>query len=88
MPIHYGSQALNYHTTSSPLGVRIPQAIGVVYQKKLNALNNCQGHHSDLHQHRPSEEVMESERTSDLMKRFNIFLMKYGWLHDDCNDIA
>jgi len=198
MPIHYGSRALNYHTISSPLGVQIPQAVGVAYRKKLDALNDpsapksvaiayfgdgaasttdfhsacnfaatlqtpviffCrnngyaistptreqyagdgivsrapgygmaairvdgndlfavhtatlaakayamehsapvlieamtyrQGHHStsdDSYQYRPSEEVMESERTSDPMKRLNSFLMKYGWLDDDGTDIV
>ncbi|RLV61129.1 thiamine pyrophosphate-dependent dehydrogenase E1 component subunit alpha [Parashewanella curva] len=36
MPIHYGSQALNYHTVSSPLGTQIPQATGVAYSLKMN----------------------------------------------------
>ncbi|MBY6096852.1 thiamine pyrophosphate-dependent dehydrogenase E1 component subunit alpha [Ferrimonas balearica] len=35
MPIHYGSQALNYMTISSPLGTQIPQAAGYAYGQKL-----------------------------------------------------
>ena len=38
MPIHYGSRALNYHTISSPLGTQIPQAVGVAYKMKIDAL--------------------------------------------------
>lgn len=38
MPIHYGSRALNYHTISSPLGTQIPQAVGVAYKMKMDAL--------------------------------------------------
>lgn len=35
MPIHYGSQELNYMTISSPLGTQIPQAAGYAYGQKL-----------------------------------------------------
>ena len=35
MPIHYGSNALNYMTISSPLGTQIPQAAGYAYGQKL-----------------------------------------------------
>ncbi|MGZ9898477.1 thiamine pyrophosphate-dependent dehydrogenase E1 component subunit alpha [Shewanella gaetbuli] len=40
MPIHYGSQALNYHTISSPLATQIPQASGVAYAQKLKGERN------------------------------------------------
>ena len=35
MPVHYGSQRLNFYTISSPLGTQIPQAAGVAYGLKL-----------------------------------------------------
>jgi len=35
MPIHYGSNELNYMTISSPLGTQIPQAAGHAYGQKL-----------------------------------------------------
>ena len=35
MPIHYGSNALNYMTISSPLGTQNPQAAGYAYGQKL-----------------------------------------------------
>lgn len=35
MPIHYGSNELNYMTISSPLGTQIPQATGYAYGQKL-----------------------------------------------------
>lgn len=35
MPIHYGSNELNYMTISSPLGTQIPQAAGYAYGQKL-----------------------------------------------------
>lgn len=35
MPIHYGSNELNYMTISSPLGTQIPQASGYAYGQKL-----------------------------------------------------
>jgi 2-oxoisovalerate dehydrogenase E1 component alpha subunit len=40
MPIHYGSNELNYHTISSPLGTQIPQATGVAYGQKLKGERN------------------------------------------------
>jgi len=39
MPIHYGSNELNYMTISSPLGTQIPQAAGYAYGQKLQGLN-------------------------------------------------
>ena len=38
MPIHYGSNELNYMTVSSPLGTQIPQATGYAYGQKLQGL--------------------------------------------------
>ncbi|WP_435273842.1 thiamine pyrophosphate-dependent dehydrogenase E1 component subunit alpha [Psychrobium sp. nBUS_13] len=35
MPIHYGSNELNYMTISSPLATQIPQAAGYAYGQKL-----------------------------------------------------
>lgn len=35
MPIHYGSNELNYMTISSPLGTQIPQAAGYAYGQML-----------------------------------------------------
>lgn len=35
MPIHYGSNELNYMTISSPLGTQIPQAAGYAYGQKM-----------------------------------------------------
>ncbi|GIU33354.1 3-methyl-2-oxobutanoate dehydrogenase [Shewanella colwelliana] len=40
MPIHYGSQALNYQTISSPLATQIPQATGVGYSLKMQGKRN------------------------------------------------
>ncbi|MCL1060139.1 3-methyl-2-oxobutanoate dehydrogenase [Shewanella sp. Choline-02u-19] len=40
MPIHYGSQALNYQTISSPLATQIPQATGVAYSLKMQKKRN------------------------------------------------
>lgn len=40
MPVHYGSNAINYMTISSPLGTQIPQASGYAYAQKLRGLNN------------------------------------------------
>lgn len=34
MPVHYGSQRLNFHTISSPLGTQIPQAAGAAFAFK------------------------------------------------------
>lgn len=39
MPIHYGSNELNYLTISSPLGTQIPQATGYAYGQKLQGLD-------------------------------------------------
>jgi len=39
MPIHYGSQALNYMTISSPLATQIPQATGYAYGQKLQGVD-------------------------------------------------
>lgn len=39
MPIHYGSNELNYMTISSPLGTQIPQAAGYAYGQKLKGLD-------------------------------------------------
>lgn len=41
MPIHYGSQELNYMTISSPLGTQIPQAAGYAYGQKLKGNKTC-----------------------------------------------
>jgi len=35
MPVHYGSNKLNFHTISSPLATQIPQAVGAAYHLKL-----------------------------------------------------
>ncbi|MCL1041088.1 thiamine pyrophosphate-dependent dehydrogenase E1 component subunit alpha [Shewanella marisflavi] len=40
MPIHYGSEALNYQTISSPLATQIPQATGVGYSLKMQGKRN------------------------------------------------
>ncbi|KAG9246912.1 thiamine diphosphate-binding protein [Calycina marina] len=40
MPVHYGSDALNIHTISSPLATQIPQAAGAAYALKLQRLAN------------------------------------------------
>ncbi len=39
MPIHYGSNELNYMTVSSPLATQIPQATGYAYGQKLQGLD-------------------------------------------------
>jgi 2-oxoisovalerate dehydrogenase E1 component alpha subunit len=39
MPIHYGSDELNYMTVSSPLGTQIPQATGYAYGQRLQGLD-------------------------------------------------
>ncbi|MGB1297991.1 MAG: thiamine pyrophosphate-dependent dehydrogenase E1 component subunit alpha [Psychrobium sp.] len=44
MPIHYGSNELNYMTISSPLATQIPQAAGYAYGQKMagkDALTIC-----------------------------------------------
>ncbi|MCH1923834.1 thiamine pyrophosphate-dependent dehydrogenase E1 component subunit alpha [Shewanella sp. C32] len=40
MPIHYGIQALNFQTISSPLATQIPQASGVGYSLKMQQKPN------------------------------------------------
>eukprot|EP00455_Lapot_gusevi_P042987 TRINITY_DN5177_c0_g1_i2.p1 TRINITY_DN5177_c0_g1~~TRINITY_DN5177_c0_g1_i2.p1 ORF type:complete len:444 (-),score=123.56 TRINITY_DN5177_c0_g1_i2:226-1515(-) len=35
MPVHYGSNELNFHTISSPLATQLPQAAGAAYALKL-----------------------------------------------------
>lgn len=39
MPVHYGSNELNFQTISSPLATQIPQAAGAAYSLKLNPNN-------------------------------------------------
>lgn len=39
MPVHYGSNSINYMTISSPLGTQIPQASGYAYAQKLRGLD-------------------------------------------------
>ena len=39
MPIHYGSNKLNYMTISSPLGTQIPQATGYAYGQKVKHID-------------------------------------------------
>jgi len=41
MPIHYGSNELNYMTISSPLGTQIPQAAGYAYGQKMAGEGAC-----------------------------------------------
>ncbi|GAA6151135.1 thiamine pyrophosphate-dependent dehydrogenase E1 component subunit alpha [Pseudoteredinibacter isoporae] len=41
MPVHYGSNELNYMTISSPLGTQIPQAAGYAYAQKLQGNDAC-----------------------------------------------
>ncbi|WP_105213595.1 thiamine pyrophosphate-dependent dehydrogenase E1 component subunit alpha [Pseudoalteromonas sp. T1lg22] len=43
MPIHYGSNELNYMTISSPLGTQIPQASGYAYGQKIKHINKQSG---------------------------------------------
>lgn len=43
MPIHYGSNELNYMTISSPLGTQIPQATGYAYGQKLKHIDAATG---------------------------------------------
>lgn len=40
MPVHYGSDELNVHTVSSPLGTQIPHAAGAAYALKMQNLLN------------------------------------------------
>ncbi len=41
MPVHYGSNELNYMTISSPLATQIPQAAGYAYGQKLAGEEAC-----------------------------------------------
>lgn len=41
MPIHYGSNNLNYFTVSSPLTTQLPQAAGVAYSLKMDKKDAC-----------------------------------------------
>ena len=41
MPVHYGSDKLNYMTISSPLATQIPQATGYAYGQKLAGEGYC-----------------------------------------------
>jgi len=41
MPIHYGSNRLNYFTISSPIATQLPQAAGVGYSLKMDKKNAC-----------------------------------------------
>ncbi|KAJ8771746.1 hypothetical protein K2173_026923 [Erythroxylum novogranatense] len=41
MPIHYGSNKLNYFTISSPVATQLPQAAGVAYALKMDKKDAC-----------------------------------------------
>eukprot|EP00466_Bigelowiella_natans_P020664 jgi/Bigna1/41237/e_gw1.51.109.1 len=41
MPMHFGSQALNLHTISSPLATQLPQASGTAYALKRRGEDAC-----------------------------------------------
>lgn len=41
MPIHYGSNKLNYFTVSSPIATQLPQAVGVAYALKMDKKEAC-----------------------------------------------
>eukprot|EP01018_Ginkgo_biloba_P012280 Gb_00700 [translate_table: standard] len=41
MPIHYGSNALNYFTVSSPIATQIPHAVGAAYSLKMDRKQAC-----------------------------------------------
>lgn len=41
MPVHYGSNDLNYLTVSSPIATQIPQAVGAAYALKMNKSASC-----------------------------------------------
>ncbi|KAK4804455.1 hypothetical protein SAY86_004272 [Trapa natans] len=41
MPIHYGSNKLNYFTISSPIATQLPQAVGVAYSLKMDKKEAC-----------------------------------------------
>ncbi|VFR00965.1 unnamed protein product [Cuscuta campestris] len=41
MPIHYGSNKLNYFTVSSTVATQIPQAVGAAYSLKMDGRDAC-----------------------------------------------
>ncbi|XP_047050252.1 2-oxoisovalerate dehydrogenase subunit alpha 2, mitochondrial-like [Lolium rigidum] len=41
MPIHYGSNRLNYFTISSPIATQLPQAVGAAYSLKMDKKDAC-----------------------------------------------
>eukprot|EP00250_Pteridium_aquilinum_P014101 c21779_g1_i1 orf=107-1513(-) len=41
MPVHYGSNKLNYFTVSSPIATQIPQAVGAAYALKMDKADAC-----------------------------------------------
>ncbi|CAA6660384.1 unnamed protein product [Spirodela intermedia] len=41
MPIHYGSNKLNYFTVSSPIATQIPHAVGAAYSLKMEGKQAC-----------------------------------------------
>ncbi|KAF3334145.1 2-oxoisovalerate dehydrogenase subunit alpha 2 [Carex littledalei] len=41
MPIHYGSNRLNYFTVSSPIATQLPHAVGAAYSLKMDKKNAC-----------------------------------------------
>lgn len=41
MPIHYGSNRLNYFTVSSPIATQLPQAVGAAYSLKMDKKDAC-----------------------------------------------
>uniref|UniRef100_A0A1D1ZH66 3-methyl-2-oxobutanoate dehydrogenase (2-methylpropanoyl-transferring) n=1 Tax=Anthurium amnicola TaxID=1678845 RepID=A0A1D1ZH66_9ARAE len=41
MPIHYGSNRLNYFTVSSPIATQIPHAVGAAYSLKMDGKQAC-----------------------------------------------
>ncbi|XP_057795617.1 2-oxoisovalerate dehydrogenase subunit alpha 2, mitochondrial-like isoform X2 [Salvia miltiorrhiza] len=41
MPVHYGSNHLNFFTVSSPIATQLPQAAGVAYSLKMDGKDAC-----------------------------------------------
>lgn len=41
MPIHYGLNALNYFTISSPIGTQLPHSVGAAYSLKMDQKSAC-----------------------------------------------
>uniref|UniRef100_A0A0A9GL48 3-methyl-2-oxobutanoate dehydrogenase (2-methylpropanoyl-transferring) n=1 Tax=Arundo donax TaxID=35708 RepID=A0A0A9GL48_ARUDO len=41
MPIHYGSNRLNYFTVSSPIATQLPHAVGAAYSLKMDNKDAC-----------------------------------------------